>query len=391
MKAGLPFILMESTPSATNWQPTPQLKRPGQHRQEMLLAIGHGADATMYFQWRKGQGGFEKFHGAVVGHEGDENTRVFREVAEHGASLPKLDAVVGTTVRPQVGLIHDWEARWALSHSQGPRQRPSSQRFDKEYAATTLDHYRPFWKLGVPVDVIESLTPFERYRLIVAPMLFMLKPGVTDRLKSFVRGGGTLLITYLSGIVDENNLVLRGGWPGDGLRELTGVWAEEIDSLYPDTAQKMVPVTGNPLGIMGEHAVRDYTDLVNLEGAKALATYAGDAWAGRAALTVNAFGDGKVYYLAARPAGDAFQDTLARALVRDLRIERCLDVDLPEGVTVQKRSGGKRTFLFLHNFKRIEQAVDLGSARLRDVLDGSVRTGRLVLPAYASLVLEPIA
>jgi beta-galactosidase len=391
IKGGLPFILMESTPSVTNWQPTPQLKRPGQHRQEMLLAIGHGADATMYFQWRKGQGGFEKLHGAVVGHEGNENTRVFRDVAEHGASLPKLDAVVGTSVRPQVGLIHDWEVRWALSHSQGPRQRAGTSRFDKEYATTTLDHYRPFWKLGVPVDVVESLTSFDGYRLIVAPMLFMLKPGVVERLKSFVGGGGTLLLTYLSGIVDENNLVLRGGWPGGGLRELTGVWAEEIDSLYPDTRQKMTAVAGNALGLQGEHPIREYTDLVNLEGARPLATYTGDAWSGRAALTVNVFGAGKVYYLAARPANDAFQDALAKALVRETGLVRCLDTDLPEGVTVQKRSGGGRTFLFLHNFKRNEQTVDLGSARLRDVLDGRVHTGRLALPACASLVLEPIS
>lgn len=391
MKGGLPFILMESTPSHTNWQPTPQLKRPGQHRQEMLLAIGHGADATMYFQWRKGLGGFEKFHGAVVGHEGGENTRVFRDVADHGASLPKLDPVVGTTVRPQVALIHDWEVRWAISHSQGPRRPGNNSRFEKEYVNTGLDHYRPFWKLGVPVDIIESLSPFEGYRLVVAPMLYMLKPGVADRLTTFVRGGGALLLTYLSGIVDENNLMLRGGWPGKGLRQLAGVWAEEIDSLYPDTKQKIAASPGNALGLEGEHAVREYTDLIHLEGARALATYRGDAWAGRPALTVHAQGSGRVYYLAARPATDAFHDALVRGLVREVGLERCLDVELPEGVTAQKRSGGGRSFLFLHNFKNFEQTVDLSGLRLRDVIAGSVLTGRVPLRAYASLVLERVS
>ena len=115
MKGGLPFLLMESTPSNTNWQPTPQLKRPGQHRQEMLLAIGHGADATMYFQWRKSRGAFEKMHGAVVDHEGTDRTRVFQDVAAHGALIRKLDAVIGTTVRPEVAIVNDWESRWALA------------------------------------------------------------------------------------------------------------------------------------------------------------------------------------------------------------------------------------------------------------------------------------
>ena len=142
VKGGLPFLLMESTPSNTNWQPTPRLKRPGQHRQEMLLAIGHGADATMYFQWRKSRGAFEKMHGAVVDHEGTDKTRVFQEVAAHGARLRKLDAVVGTTVRPEVAIVNDWESRWALGLTQGPRQGQGAWdgRFDKEYIA---DPHRP--------------------------------------------------------------------------------------------------------------------------------------------------------------------------------------------------------------------------------------------------------
>ena len=157
---------------------TPQLKKPGQHRQEMLVAIGHGADTTMYFQWRQSQGSAEKFHGAVVQHGETERTRVFQDIAAHGALLKHLDAVVGTTVRPDVALVYDTEVRWALMYSQGPRQTNPRTPFDKDYAQTCQEHYRPFWKLGIPVDVIESLSDFTRYRLIVAPMLFMLKPGV---------------------------------------------------------------------------------------------------------------------------------------------------------------------------------------------------------------------
>jgi len=389
MKGGLPFILMESTPSNTNWQPNPSLKKPGQHRQEMLLAIGHGADATMYFQWRKGQGATEKFHGAVVDHEGSDRTRVFEEVAAHGALLRKLDPVVGTTVRPEVAVVHDREVWWALARSAGPRRRGSwSDSFDKEYTEACVDHYRPFWKLGVPVDVIESLSPFERYRLVVVPMLFLIKPGVAERLRAFVQQGGTLVLTYLSGIVNEANLVLRGGWPGAGLREMAGVWAEEIDSLYPDPPQRIVPALGNSLELTGEFEVEDYCDRLRLEGARVLATYKTDFYSGTPCLTVNRFGSGQVYYLATRPANDAFHDGFARGLVRELKLARCLDVDLPEGVVVQKRSGGGRTFLFLHNLRHEPRAVELGALRLRDVADGSVLTGTTTLPAFASRVLE---
>lgn len=388
MKGGLPFILMESTPSNTNWQQTPQLKRPGQHRQEMLLAIGHGADTTMYFQWRKSGGAAEKMHGAVVDHGEGERTRVFQDVAAHGAFLKHLDDVVGTTVRPEVAIVHDWEVRWSLMYTQGPRQLAQRAPFDKEYVQTCQDHYRPFWKLGIPVDVIESLSAFDRYRLVIAPMLFMLKPGVVDRLDAFVRSGGTLVLTYLSGIVDPTELVLRGGWPGGGLRKLAGVWAEEIDALYADSKQKIVASPGNEIGLAGEHAAQDYCERVHLEGATAVATYGADFYAGMPALTVNRVGRGRVYYLAARPAGDTFLDAFTRGLAGQLKLSRCLDVALPEGVTVQKRSGGGRTFLFLHNFRREEQAVDLGPARFREAGDGRVFTGVVKLAPFASFVLE---
>jgi beta-galactosidase len=392
MKGGMPFILMESTPSNTNWQETPSLKKPGQHRQEMLVAIGHGADTTMYFQWRKSGGAFEKLHGAVVDHQGSDRTRVFRDVAAHGATLKKLDAVVGTTVRPQVALVNDWEVRWALGFTQGPRRGPAEWGgpYDKEYVRTLGEHYQPFWKLGISVDVIESLSPFERYRLVVAPMLFMLKPGVADRLKAFVSAGGTLVLTYLSGIVNETELVLRGGWPGGGLRELAGVWAEEIDSLVPGAPQAIVPAAGNALGLSGRHRhpVRDYAERVHTEGATVLATFAADFYAGMPALTVHRHGAGRVYYLAGRPAEGGFHDAFVRGLVRELGIARNLEIELPEGVTVQRRQGGGRTFLFVHNCTAGEATLDLGAIRLVDVEDGTRLTGRVTLPPYASRVVE---
>ena len=182
--------------------------------------------------------------------------------------------------------------------------------------------------------------------------------------------------------------MFRGGWPGGGLREAAGIWSEEIDSLLPDPPQRIVAAAGNALGLAGEHPVREYCERVHPEGATVLATYKSDFYAGMPALTVNRHGAGRFYYLAARPAGDAFHDGLARGLVRELALVRNLDVELPDGVTVQRRQGGGRTFLFLHNFAPKEQALDLGTTRLVDVTDGSTLTGKVTLPAYASRVVE---
>ena len=145
---------------------------------------------------------------------------------------------------------------------------------------------------------------------------------------------------------------------------------------------------GNPIGLAGEHPVREYCERVHPEGASVLATFKNDFYAGMPALTVNRHGAGRLYYLAARPAEEAFHDGFARGLVRELALARNLDVELPEGVTVQKRTGGGRTFLFLHNFAPREQRLELGGTRLVDVADGTVLTGRVTLSAYESRVVE---
>jgi beta-galactosidase len=381
MKGGKPFMLMESTPSNTNWQPVPKLKRPGMHKLSSLQAVAHGSDTVQYFQWRKSRGSAEKFHGAVVDHAGHENTRVFRDVAGLGADLQKLDPLVGTTVHPDVAIIYDWENRWAIDDLNGlGRDRRS-------YAETCVRHYAPFWSLGVPVDVIPEWADFNPYKLVVAPMLYMLLPGVAARLRQFVMGGGTLVSTYWSGIVDQTDLCFLGGWPGDGLREVFGIWDEEIDTVTAAERNQVVMAEGNPLGLAGSYEARDYFALIHAEGARVLATYGSDFYAGRPALTVNRFGQGQAYYMASRN-DDRFLSDFYGRLAKDLRLLRALPADLPEGVTAQMRSDGENKFIFVMNFNPEPAALDLGGAAYQDLLTGSQVSGKLELAGYGVEVLK---
>ncbi len=355
MKGGKPFMLMESTPSNTNWQPTPKLKRPGMHKLSSLQAVAHGSDTVQYFQWRKSRGSAEKFHGAVVDHVGHENTRVFQDVAELGDVLKKLDPVIGSTVKPDVAIIYDWENRWAIDDMQAlGRER-------RNYAETCVSHYLPFWSRGIPVDVIAEWADFTPYKLIVAPMLYMLQPGVADRLKAFVANGGTVVSTYWSGIADENDLCFLGGWPGAGLREVFGIWAEETDTLTSEERNHVAFAEGNALGLSGSYEARDYFALIHAESAKVLATYAADFYAGRPALTVNAFGSGQAYYMASRN-DERFLNDFYGKLAEDLDLLRALPVDLPQGVTAQLRTDGDSKFIFVMNFNAVPVSINLGGA-----------------------------
>jgi beta-galactosidase len=381
MKGGKPFMLMESTPSNTNWQPIPKLKRPGMHLLSSLQAVAHGADTVQYFQWRKSRGSSEKFHGAVVDHVGHEHTRVFNDVCEVGELLEQLDPLIGTTVHPQVAIYLDWENRWAIDDIQalGPDRR--------NYPETAIAHYLPFWKRGIPVDVIREEAALDSYQLVIAPMLYMLKPGVAQRIRAFVAQGGTFVTTYWSGIANETDLCFLGGWPGDGLRELLGIWDEETDTLTPAERNQVLAAPGNELGLEGPFEARDYFALIHAETARVLATYASDFYAGRPAVTVNDFGRGQAYYVASRN-DEAFQDAFFGRLAERLSLQRALSVELPEGVTAQVRGNGQQRFVFVMNFNPAPVALELGGQRFQRLPAGAEVTGRLELPAYGVAILQ---
>jgi beta-galactosidase len=380
LKGGRPFMLMESTPSNVNWQEVCKPKRPGMHRLSSLQAVAHGADTVQYFQWRKSRGSFEKFHGAVVDHVGHENTRVFHDVEEVGQILEKLDAVIGTTVHPEVAIIYDWENEWAIGDLQGLSRKR------RDYGGTCVAQYRPFWSRGVPVDVISMDSDFASYRLLIAPILYMVRPGVAERIGKFVEKGGTFVATYWSGIVNESDLCFLGGFPGP-LRKILGLWAEEIDVLHDGQTNVVIPVSKNGVGLTGRYKARELCDLIHAESAQVLAKYGLDFYKGRPALTVNEFGKGRAYYIASRN-DDRFDDDFYEGLARGLGLKRVLGTRLPKGVTAQLRTDGKDEFVFLLNFQPAARRVNVGREGLSDMLTGKIVNGTVTLPAYGTLILR---
>lgn len=379
---GKPWMQMECSPSVQNWKWVNKLKRPGLHIVEGLQSIACGSDTVQYFQWRKSRGGCEKFHGAVVDHCGNEstNTRVFREVAELGKILGSLDDVVGTTTKAEVAILYDWENRWAIDDTGGPRNQK------KEYDGTCVEHYRAFWSSGVPCDVVNEDSDLSKYKLLIAPMLYMIRPGVAERIEKFVRGGGTFVTTYLSGIANETDLCFLTGFPGP-LRKLLGIWAEEIDAIYDEEKVAIVPSRGNGHGLAGRYTAGLFCDVIHAEGAKVLATYGSEFYKGTPALTLNAFGKGRAYYIASR--NDAkFHADFYGALMDQLGLRRVLGTALPDGITAHVRSDGKREFIFLLSFRRSDATVNLGKASYRDRISGRTVTGKIRVPKYTAMVLE---
>ncbi|ADL52219.1 beta-galactosidase [Clostridium cellulovorans] len=379
LKGGKPFMLMESTPSLTNWQGISKLKKPGMHLLSSLQAVAHGSDTVQYFQWRKSRGASEKFHGAVVDHCGHENTRVFRDVTDVGNALSKMDEIVGTTVPADTAIIFDWENRWAVNDGRGPRN------IGVKYEETVVNHYKTFWKKGVPVDVINMDQDFSKYKILVAPMLYMVRPGVAERIEKFVNDGGTFVATYWSGIVNETDLCFLGGFPGP-LRKVLGIWSEEIDSLY-DNERNSVTFKENELSVNGTFEAFELCDLIHEETAKAIAYYDKDFYAGRPAVTVNNFGTGKAYYLAARTKDDFF-DAFYGKLIEETKVKKALDTELPLGVTAQVRTDGEKNYIFLMNFNNAEAVVNIGEGKFIDFLSKESLKERISLTPFGIVIIE---
>ncbi|WP_274597339.1 beta-galactosidase [Paenibacillus sp. EKM212P] len=381
IKGGKPWMLMESTPSLTNWQDVSKLKRPGMHLLSSLQAVAHGSDTVQYFQWRKSRGSSEKLHGAVVDHVGHEHTRVFGDVTHVGNALEKLEEVIGTSVPAEAAVIFDWENRWGINDSQGPRNK------GVKYEETAEAHYLALWEQGVPVDVIHMDADFSKYKLLVAPMLYMVRSGVGERIQKFVENGGVFVATYWSGIVDEHDLCFLGGFPGP-LRKTLGIWSEEIDGLHDHDRNHILPVEGNELDLQGEYEAVELCDLIHTEGAEVLAVYGSDFYAGRPALTVNRLGQGKAYYIASRNIG-LFHSHFYRSLIDDARISKALNVKLPHGVNTAIRTDGVHDYIFILNFTHEPQKITLDGRTYADMLENhAIEDGSVQLDAYAVKVLK---
>ena len=358
-----PFVLMEQTPSVTNWQPYNRLTRPGEMRLLSWQAVAHGADAIQFFQIRRSIGACEKYHGAVIDHAGRADTRVFREVTQLGEELENIGGLFLDGKTPaKAAILFDWDNWWAVEYSAGPSIR-------MKYIDTIQDYYQAAFALNVAVDIIRVEDALESYQVVIAPLLYMVKHGYEQKLRDYVAKGGTFVTSYFSGMVDEHDLVDFGGYPGR-LRELMGIWVEENDAL-PEGEQ-------NAFSYCGKRYPADILcDLVHLEGAEAYGVYEEDFYAGMPALTVNQYGKGKACYVATH-SNEEFYQTFLDRLFSQNGIQPVHQT--PVGVEAAVREHAGETYLFLLNHTAEEKIVVLED-HYEDLLQGQMyrRLDELVL------------
>lgn len=337
-----PFLLMETTPSTTNGMDVARLKRPGVHMLCAMEAVACGADSVQYFQWRQSRGAYEKFHGAVLTHNGSENTRVFREVEQVGKRLAELSHLKNAETKSKVALIFDW------NNMRGLEEQKSLRNVDRDFEDIILEHYEALLKNYVSVDVIAQDCDYSGYQMIVAPMLYLFLPGTGEKIRRFVQNGGTFVLTFYSGLVNENDLAYEC-FPPYSLNDVFGVRSEEVDS-FGDEEKNSFFWQGK------EYGIRRYCDLVQLGDAEVLAAYESDFYAGMPAVTRKRYGEGTAYYMAARADGD-FLYAFYRKLIQEKGIQRIVQEEYVPDVMVKERGSGDKKSVFLMNFANTERKI----------------------------------
>ena len=361
LKGGKSFILMEQTPSVTNWQSYNALKRPGELRLQSYQAVAHGADSIMFFQMRRSIGACEKYHGAVIDHCGHENTRVFRELTQIGEELEVIgDRILGARGDAKVAIVFDWDNWWAIEYSAGPS-------IEMKYHDEILHYYTALHNQNIATDIIGVDDDLSRYEIVIAPILYMTKGDYHEKIQRYVKSGGTFVTTYFSGYVDENDLVITGGYPGK-LRDILGIWVEESDALPPEFC--------NHFTYQGvEYPCKLLCDLMHLEGAESLTEYQEDFYAGMPVITKNPLGSGSAYYVGTQ-SSEAFYDRFVADLVKEKNVMP--EADVPKGVEAVIRENGENQFLFLLNHTLEEQNIAI-ERDCKEVLTGqSYRKGETI-------------
>ncbi|WP_061962685.1 beta-galactosidase [Demequina aurantiaca] len=329
---GAPWILMEHSTSAVNWQGRNIAKSAGEMCRNSLSHFARGADAILFFQWRASRSGAEKFHSAMLPHAGADS-RVFREVVDLGGRLGALEEAKGSRVDADVAVLYDWESLWA----QDLEWRPSD---DAQFRERMRTYYERLWRDGVTVDFAHPTQDLGKYKMVVAPASYLLTADAGENLARYVEAGGTLVVSYFSGVVDEHESVHEGGY-GAPLKAALGVTVAEYLPMRESETAKIAWTHGDGLTLAADTWQEDLV----LDGAEVIGTYVDGPAAGSPAITRNSRGAGHGWYVSTHLSVDELGPLMAAAYADAGMVL----AGNPEGLEVVTRQSAEADYLVAIN------------------------------------------
>jgi beta-galactosidase len=240
------------------------------------------------------------------------------------------------------------------------------------------DYYRPLFAANVAADFARPSDDLSAYRLVLVPNLYLAGDEAIAALTSYVKGGGTLVMGFFSGVVDPFEHIHLGGYPAP-FADMVGLRVADWLPLADGEQLEVVFVDG------GKGRCDLWSELIEPSGAEVVASFAGSRVDGRPAVTRHRFGSGTAYYVGTH---------LDQASTARLILSACetagveAGVEAPAGVEAVRRSFGHRTILFLLNHRPSAVDVPLSQAGA-NLVDGSqVHAGLFRLGPYGAAVIR---
>ncbi|MEU8867503.1 beta-galactosidase [Streptomyces umbrinus] len=356
-----PWMLMEQAAGPVNWRGVNHPKPRGLNRLWSLQAVARGADAVCYFQWRQSRQGAEKFHSGMLSHAG-ERGRTYQEVKQLGAELARIgEEVTGGHSPADVAILHEWNAWWA-----GAQEGRLSSEVDHPQVVRAW--HRALWEAHITTDFAHPEHDLSAYRLVVVPQLYLLTDAAIDNLVAYVRGGGTLVSGFLTGVADEDDRVRPGGMD-ERLRELFGI--RTLHEWWPLDADETAECDGFR-GTLWSEEIEAGADMI------AEARYKGGELDGMPAVLRKE----RAWYVSTLPEPAALRELLA-GVATGAGVRPVLD-GLPPQVEAVRRGD----LLFVLNHGREAVTVQVPGT-YRDLLTGQQVTDSVGLARLGAAVLSP--
>ena len=363
------YMVMEQEGGLPGWATFNGRQAPAAlYRVWAYQAVAHGADGVCYFRWRTSRYGTEQYWEGILDQDSYRNSR-YLMAAQTGRELAQLTALLhGSKVVSPVAMLVSPDSRWAQQIQPGVK--------DFDYDRQIHDFYDAFRRAGVNVDVAFPPSNLTSYRIVVAPALYVTDQALSEKLHAFVKNGGTLILTFRSGVKDEYNVVTDQTLPGP-FADIAGVAIHEFDPQINEEQE----ILG-----LGESRfpARTWSDILEPTTARVVATYGKGYYAGKPAVTENSIEKGLVYYVGTESKSPLFYDRLIAVAARKSRV--ALSARLPAGVEVSVREKGGKKIVFVLNYSGSEQTVPMDES-YQNVLTGKPEAMDVQIPPYDLKVL----
>lgn len=334
------FWLMEQQSGITGWETMGRAPAPGQLSAWALQSVAHGADAIVFFRWRTCAMGTEQYWHGILPHSGNPGRRYYELKDTMQEILPLMKKMQGSLPKTEVGIVFSFEQDYAFQIQ--PHHK------DLNYIGQVQKYYRAFYEQNIPIDIISDKADFSKYKVLVAPLQYLMNPELEDRYMSYVKKGGHLILTMRTGVKDMYNLCMTDRELPGKLSEVTGMEVLDYDCLR--NAHVMVNYNG------AEYQANIWSDLMRLQpDTDILATYATEFYAGEPCITGHAYGDGYCYYVGTEP-GEELMDALMENICDKAQIHRLADKTKEVEYMTRENEDYRWLFIINHSCERKEIA-----------------------------------